>query len=138
MRLPAVARPELVKLEEPLPARRQRRIAIVEDNEDALAGLSSLLELEGHTVFTAVEGVSGLALILGTRPEVAIVDIGLPGMSGYEVARHSRAGGYPGKLIALTGYGQDNDKRAALAAGFDEHMLKPVSSKDLLRLIAAD
>ena len=138
VRLPAITRPEIVTISDTLPAARQRCVAIVEDNEDALEGLSTLLKLEGHTVLTAAEGVSGLALILGRRPEVAVVDIGLPGMSGYEVARHSRAGGYPGKLIALTGYGQDNDKRAALAAGFDAHLLKPVSSKDLLRLIAED
>ena len=78
----------------------------------------------------------GLAIILGSRPDVAIIDIGLPGMSGYDIARRSRAGGYPGRMIALTGYGQENDKRQALAAGFDAHLLKPASTHDLLRIIA--
>lgn len=136
VRLPAIARP-VAKMAAPAALTvRQLRIVIIEDNEDVLDGLSTTLKLAGHTVLTANEGVSGLAIILGSRPDVAIIDIGLPGMSGYDIARRSRAGGYPGRMIALTGYGQENDKRQALAAGFDAHLLKPASTHDLLRIIA--
>ncbi|MEO8410874.1 MAG: ATP-binding protein, partial [Propionivibrio sp.] len=135
VRLPAIAKPSAKMAATRLLPARPRRIAIIEDNEDVLEGLATMLKLAGHTVLTALEGVSGLAIILGSRPDVAIVDIGLPGMSGYDVARHSRAGGYPGQMIALTGYGQDQDQRQALAAGFDTHVLKPVSSDELLRII---
>jgi PAS domain S-box-containing protein len=138
VRLPAVSAP-LPAAEQP-PARelRQRRIAIVEDNEDVLEGLRTVLELHGHVVWTASDGINGLALILSTRPDVAIVDIGLPGLTGFEVARRSRGGGYPGKMIALSGYGHEDDKQQTQAAGFDAHFLKPVSSSELLGLIVND
>lgn len=114
---------------------RKRRVAIVEDNPDVIDSLSTVLRLEGHTVLTATDGTGGLQVILRQRPDVAIVDIGLPGLTGYEVATRSRAGGYDGKLIALSGYGQDCDRSRAFAAGFDFHFMKPVESSQLLSAV---
>jgi len=139
VRLPIVSPPPLSsETPKSLPESRRRRIAVIEDNEDVLEGLRTVLELHGHTVSTATSGIDGLELILSTRPDVAIVDIGLPGLTGFEVAKRSRSGGYPGKMIALSGYGHEDDKQRTQAAGFDTHFLKPVNSNDLLGAIASD
>jgi signal transduction histidine kinase len=114
---------------------RRRRVLLVEDNEDALMALQSVLELEGHTVSSAADGVSGLDKLLAERPEVAVVDIGLPGLTGYELALKARGAGYAGRMIALSGYGQGSAVRQALQAGFDAHLVKPVDVNELrLRL----
>ena len=104
------------------------RILIVEDNADARDMLLALLTLERHDVFTASDGPAGIDAALRLRPDVALVDIGLPGLNGYEVARRIRAteAGRAMKLIALTGYGQSADMRQAREAGFDLHLVKPV------------
>lgn len=139
VRLPAISTP--LPVEEPnqlLPESRQRRIVVIEDNDDVLEGLRTVLELQGHAVSTATDGVDGLELILATRPDVAIVDIGLPGLTGLEVAKRSRGGGYSGKMIALSGYGQKGDKQQTRAAGFDVHFLKPVNSSELLGAVVSD
>lgn len=112
------------------------RIAVIEDNDDALQALQSLLELDGHDVSTAVDGTSGLDAVLQQRPDVAIVDIGLPGLTGFEVARRCRAAGYTGRMIALSGYGLEQDVGQALEAGFDAHLVKPVDAMELRRLLA--
>jgi CheY-like chemotaxis protein len=105
---------------------------IVEDNADARAMLSELLRLEGHEVLAAEDGLRGIEMALLHRPEVVLVDIGLPGVSGYDVARRIRAALGPGvKLAALTGYGQPEDRRRSRAAGFDAHLIKPVQLEDL-------
>jgi signal transduction histidine kinase/CheY-like chemotaxis protein len=104
-----------------------RHVLIIEDNEDSREMLQSLLEERGHHVDAAVDGPTGVARALELKPEVLLVDIGLPGMNGYGVAKRVReALGQSVFLIALTGYGQPEDRRLALEAGFDRHLTKPV------------
>ena len=140
VRLPAVAAPSSPPAaeRERLPESRRRRVGIVEDNEDALAALRSLLELDGHTVWSESDGLAGLSAVLAQRPDVAVIDIGLPGIDGYELAKRSRAGGYAGRMIALSGYGQDRDVQQALKSGFDAHLVKPVDPTALRRAMADD
>ncbi|HEX5420498.1 MAG TPA: response regulator [Gammaproteobacteria bacterium] len=105
------------------------RVLIVEDEEDAREGLRMLLEASGYDVETAADGLDGFAKLESGRPDAAIVDIDLPGLNGYELARRARAA--PElcsiRLIALTGYGRDKDKRTAHEAGFNRHLTKPTS-----------
>ena len=132
IRLAAIARPPDESAGLPTP----RRVLVVDDNPDALVGLCSTLELEGHTVRTSPDGVAGLSALLADPPDVAIVDIGMPGLDGYQVAARCRQAGYRGLLIALSGYGQERDAQRSLAAGFDAHLVKPVDVGALLRLLA--
>lgn len=121
------------------PAARARDILIVEDNPDGADTLRRLLELAGHRVRIAQDGPAGLAAIRAEPPEVALVDIGLPGMDGYELARRAQAlRGAARKpfLVALTGYGLPEDRGRAFEAGFDEHLVKPVDPEALARLLA--
>jgi len=121
--------------ERPVPARR--KILLVEDNEDIRVTLRDLLEFEGHEVSEAADGRAGAEMILQQRPNVALVDIGLPGMDGYQVAQHVRRG-LPGSamhLVALTGYGGADVARKAREAGFDAHLTKPVKVEELFRLL---
>jgi CheY-like chemotaxis protein len=115
---------------------RGRRVVLIEDNEDALQGLRATLELDGHSVVAARDGPSGLRAVIDSRPDVAIIDIGLPGMTGLEVAKRSRAAGYGGLMIALSGYGRGTDVQQAFASGFDLHLVKPVDATELQRLMA--
>jgi PAS domain S-box-containing protein len=138
MYLPAVEAPGHAHERDRIPDSRRRRIAVIEDNEDALVALCSLLELDGHSVCTATDGPSGLATLLESRPDVAVVDIGLPGLTGFEVAKRSRAAGYAGRMIALSGYGQGRDVEQALTSGFDAHLVKPVDPDQLRRMLADD
>ncbi|MFP2933060.1 ATP-binding protein [Pyxidicoccus sp. 3LG] len=110
-----------------------RRILLVEDHVDSRHVVRELLEEDGHTVFEAEDGPSGLTKARELRPDVVLLDIGLPGLDGYEVARTLRASehGRGPLLIAVTGYGQREDRARAMQAGFDEHLVKPV---DLARL----
>ncbi|QDE68214.1 hybrid sensor histidine kinase/response regulator [Myxococcus xanthus] len=110
-----------------------RHVLLVDDHTDSRQLVRELLELEGHTVSEAEDGPSGLARARELRPEVVLLDIGLPGLDGYEVARALRSTdeGRDLLLIAVTGYGLEEDRRRALEAGFDEHLVKPV---DLTRL----
>jgi PAS domain S-box-containing protein len=109
------------------------RILVVDDNSDAAELLSDALGALGHVVSTAADGPTALRLLEEITPDVALLDIGLPVMDGYELARRIRAlprfGGMP--LVAVTGYGQPADRSAALAAGFDEHLIKPVDLRAL-------
>jgi len=115
-----------------------RRVVIVEDNDDMSAILCALLERGGHAVTTARDGAEGLASIIEERPDVAIVDIGLRGMDGYELARRVRAAlGSALVLVAMTGHGRESDRLHALAAGFDAHMTKPVDIELVERMLAA-
>jgi CheY-like chemotaxis protein len=110
------------------------RILVVEDNGDGRETLRLLLELLGHEVQVAVDGVEGVEKALEWRPDVAIVDLGLPRLNGYEVARRLRGElGSSMFLITQTGYCQPEDRRAALAAGFDVHLAKPTDPADLIR-----
>jgi CheY-like chemotaxis protein len=114
-----------------------RHILIVEDGADNRESLQELLESQGHRVDTAIDGERGVEQALAGRPEVALVDIGLPRLDGYEVARRIRgAMGSKIFLIALTGYGQPDDRARAAAAGFDVHITKPLDFRTLERLIA--
>lgn len=112
-------------------------VLIVEDNSDSREMLESLLRMDGYEVRTAQDGREGYEAILAHGPDVALVDIGLPGMNGYEVARRVRAEmvGKPIRLVALTGYGRNLDRDAVFEAGFDEHLVKPVDPDDLVRVL---
>jgi two-component system, chemotaxis family, CheB/CheR fusion protein len=116
---------------------RKRRILIVEDEADAREMLAALLRLDGHRVETAEDGEKGLAALLQYRPEVALIDINLPGLNGLELARQVRALAELPQvyLVALTGYGRESDRREAEEAGFDEHLVKPVRPDALNRAI---
>ena len=116
----------------------RRRVLIADDNRDAADSLSVLLELSGHEVRVAHLGQTALSLAQTFRPDVALLDIGMPDLSGYEVARALRREPWATdlQLIALTGWGQDDDRRSAMAAGFDHHLTKPIDPDQLGRLIA--
>src|SRR5262249_48251798 len=113
-------------------------VVIVEDNDDSRITLKLALEMEGHEVHEASDGAEGLDVIERVRPDVALIDIGMPGMNGYEVARALRTR-YCGKLtlIALTGYGLADDERKSQEAGFDAHLAKPADFERLNSLIVA-
>jgi CheY-like chemotaxis protein len=115
-----------------------RSVAVVEDQADARRMLQFLLEAQGVTVFTAANGLEGAALIERVRPDLALVDLGLPVMSGYDLARRIRQNPTHGRirLVALSGYGQDSDVQAALEAGFDEHLTKPPDPARLEQMLA--
>ena len=138
IRLPALATtPGSDDAVRPVSSGPSRRVLIIEDNEDAREMLRNLLQLSGHEVHEAGDGATGVEQARRVRPEAALIDIGLPGMDGYEVARRIRAD-LPGtRLVALTGYGQPEDRDRALAAGFDVHLVKPVDPDQLERLLAA-
>lgn len=117
-----------------------QRLVLVEDQEDNRRMLASLLQLEGFEVLEAKDGKSGVELILDAKPQAAIVDIGLPEMDGYEVARivRDKQTDHRVTLIALTGYGQPNDIAKAISAGFDHHMVKPVEPTSLYGLLSSE
>ena len=139
IRLPRIATPAAL----PAPAlpasaqRRRWRILLIEDNDDARRMLRRLLDMEGHEVFEASTGTAGLRLAGLQKPDLAIVDIGLPEMTGYEIAQRLRgdAATQSMGLIAMTGYGQKEDREHALAAGFDFHLVKSVDVNHLLEVI---
>lgn len=111
-------------------------ILLIEDNVDARDALRVLLELDGYDVEAAGDGPQGLEIARAKTPAVALIDIGLPGMDGYEVAKRLRAlGGARSSLIALTGYSDPEDRRRAEEAGFDAHVVKPVDPDELTRLL---
>jgi len=138
--LPLVAEPARVASEargSNIPVESDQRIVVIEDNRDSREVLCELLTRNGFDCRSADNGREGLALIDEFEPMAAIVDIGLPGIDGLELARRLRASGkHPGiLLIALTGYGQRSDRELALQAGFDEHVVKPVDLAALRRLL---
>jgi len=115
-----------------------RRVLIVDDNEDAANSLALLLKLGGHETASVYSAVDALQRAHVFRPDVVLLDIGLPGMDGYEVARQMRE--LPGlrdiRLIAVTGYGRSDDRLRARDAGFDDHLTKPVEYALLERTLA--
>jgi CheY-like chemotaxis protein len=124
--------------EDATPAGPPRRILVADDNRDAVESLRMILELEGHDVRIAFDGEAAVHCAETFVPDVALLDIGMPKATGYEVARHIRAHPW-GKgiyLVALTGWGQEDDKRRAREAGFDAHLVKPVAPDALDRLLA--
>jgi signal transduction histidine kinase len=130
--LPALERASGSRPERP----RHRRILLVEDNSDARQALKDLLEMWGHQVQVAQDGLGGVAVALREQPELALVDIGLPGLDGYSVAQELRSRvGQDIRLVAITGYGGSEDRYKALQAGFDHHLVKPVKPDELNRLL---
>jgi CheY-like chemotaxis protein len=116
-----------------------KRILVADDNRDAAETMGMLLKLSGHEVYLAHSGREAIELAERERPDIAVLDIGMPDLSGYEVAERirSEAWGKRMKLIAVTGWGQAEDKRRALGAGFNHHMTKPVDPTELEALFAA-
>ena len=118
----------------------KRRVLIADDNRDAAESLAMLLELEGHEVKLVHDGRHALALIEASPPDVALLDIGMPLVDGYEVARRVRGDTRSRHilLIAVTGWGQEQDKARAMAAGFDLHFTKPIEPQKLIELLGAE
>jgi signal transduction histidine kinase len=117
---------------------QKRRVLVVEDNEDIRESLRMILDAWGHDVTVSDTGQKGLDIVARMQPEIAFIDIGLPVLDGYQVARSIRASSHPScamKLIAITGYGQPDDRERALQAGFDAHMLKPVDPLSLQTIL---
>jgi signal transduction histidine kinase/CheY-like chemotaxis protein len=139
VRLPAVAAPSAEALPPSgAPPARARRVLIIEDNFDTRETLRRVLELDGHEVQEAADGAEGVELALIMRPEVIIIDIGLPRLDGYQVARRLRAAlGASVVLVAVTGYGQAEDRRMSRDAGFDVHLVKPVTREQLAAALRA-
>jgi CheY-like chemotaxis protein len=115
-----------------------RRILVVDDNADAANALSELLTLRGHVVEVAHDGHEALRRARSFRPQAALLDIGMPGMDGYDLAGRLRADPLLADmlLVAITGWGQEEDRRRALAAGFDVHLTKPADPDTILALVA--
>src|SRR5262249_2870241 len=122
----------------PTPETTSRRVLVVDDNVDAAEGVAVLLRLWGHHVRVAHTGPAALQAAEEFQPEVVVLDIGLPGMNGYEVARRLRQDPRSGGavLIAVTGYGKEDDRRRSEGAGFDHHLTKPVEPDKLRQLFA--
>jgi CheY-like chemotaxis protein len=123
----------------PPPATSARRVLVVDDNRDAADSLSELLRMQGHDVMQANDGPTALQIAESWQPALALLDIGMPGMNGYELAQRLRAlpDGDRIVLAAITGWGQQEDKRRAGAAGFDRHLTKPVDAESLAELLAS-
>jgi CheY-like chemotaxis protein len=121
------------------PAAVRRRILIVDDNEDAAEWLATLLNISGHETHVAHDGLAAIEAAQRVRPDVVLLDIGLPGVDGYEACRRIREQPW-GKdllLVALTGWGQEEDRRKSKEAGFDTHLVKPVDDEVLAKLLAS-
>ncbi|MGA0610203.1 ATP-binding protein [Caldimonas sp. KR1-144] len=117
----------------------RRRVLVVDDNEDAARSLAAVLQLKGHEAMLAHDGATAVRLALDERPDAVVLDIGLPVMSGLEVARRIRReqGAHAPFLIALTGWGQEEDRSRSAQAGFDAHLVKPVDPQALERLLGS-
>jgi CheY-like chemotaxis protein len=138
VRIPACNQAPQVDSVRPVGKVSGKKIVLVEDHEDSRQLLRSLLEAKGYAVVEAPDGHAALSAIRESVPDVALVDIGLPGMDGYEVARTIRTDAGLGRLIlvALTGYGRDSDVLRAKEAGFNHHLTKPVRPDVLEQLLA--
>ena len=139
VQLPVVPQP--ARVEQPVQRHSGRdslrRIVVIDDNRDAAESMAMLLRLRGHEVQVAYDGPSGVSMALKTKPDCVVVDIGLPGIDGYEVAKRLRSheAGRRLLLIALTGYGQAEDRARSEQAGFDHHLVKPAAQNVLEDLI---
>ncbi len=136
-----LAAPDATWPVDPPPARGRtpgprRRVLVVDDNVDAADSLAQIVEMLGHTAEVAYDGPTALAKARAGAPDVVLCDIGLPGMSGYEVAQALRASGNRAHLFAVSGYAQPEDVKSSVAAGFDGHVAKPLRIDDLDRLLA--
>jgi two-component system CheB/CheR fusion protein len=115
-----------------------RRVLVVEDHADSAESLVTLLELAGYVAASALDGAAGVDAAGAFRPDVVLVDLGLPVLDGYEVARRLRASPDGGRLVlvALTGHGDAEDRERSSQAGFDHHLVKPVQPERLLDLLS--
>lgn len=115
-----------------------RKVLVVDDNRDAVESLVAVLALEGHEVNAAYDGQEAIAVGEQVRPHVILMDIGMPGMSGHEACRHIRTLDWGGRaaILALSGWGQEEDRRASMEAGFDAHLVKPVDMDVLLEMLS--
>jgi PAS domain S-box-containing protein len=131
--------PREKEIEPPAPPKRVLRVLVVDDNQDAANALRLLLESDGHEVKLASDGVAGLALAREYKPEVLLLDIGLPRLSGYDIAASLRADPAMKEttIVAVTGYGQVHDRTRTAAVGFDHHLTKPVEFSALQQLLRA-
>ena len=116
---------------------KRRRLMVIDDNRDAAESMSMLFELWGHEVVCAFDGRSALDTAAKFRPDAVFLDIGLPGMDGYEIAERLREIPQASRivLVAITGYGQHEDRRRSREAGIDHHLVKPVAPDTLLKLL---
>jgi CheY-like chemotaxis protein len=119
----------------PRSASRPLRIAIAEDNPYVRETLGQLLAARGYVVLQAEDGPGAVELVLAEKPDVALLDIGLPGLDGYTVAARVRASASSTRLVAVTGYGRADDRQRALDAGFHAHLVKPVDLAELTRIL---
>lgn len=118
--------------------RRGRRVLVVDDNEDAAESLAALLRLFGHEAGVAFDGEQALEAAARMRPDLVLLDLGMPRMDGHEVARRMRAAPWGGsmRIVALSGFGDTSDRTRSLEAGCDDHLVKPVSPADLEQVLA--
>lgn len=128
--------PEAVRRQVP----SSRKVLVVDDNRDAAMTLAALLQQAGHTTEVAYDGRQAILMAASSSPEVVVLDLGMPGMNGYDVCRRLRAEPWAAgmRIIALTGWGQEADKRKSRAAGFDHHLVKPVTTEELLDAFDTD
>ena len=134
--LPTVGAPTVGRTEPSRLAVEPRRVLVVDDNVDAATSLAEFLRLEGHQTEAVYSAQGALEAVTNFSPDVVLLDIGLPDMDGYEVAKRIRAGGSAARLVALTGYGQAEDIQRTHSAGFDAHLVKPVDFGALERTVA--
>ena len=129
---------QLPVVESGLPNARPLRVLVVDDNVDTVLSFSMLLRASGHEVQTAHDGLAAVQAAIDYRPDIVLLDIGLPGLNGYEVAKQIRQ--HPKLkhvvLVALTGYGQDSDRQASGQAGFTHHLVKPARFDELQKILA--
>ena len=136
IRLPRVGIPSTAARRPTRGPTAHRRVLVIEDNDDTRDMLKTFLVLEGHDVLEATNGADGLKILMSERPEVAFIDIGLPVMDGYEVARTARRqADHATLLVALTGYGQAEDRQRSYDAGFDDFVVKPVDPARLTQIL---
>ena len=138
VRLPATVAAPVVEARVAVLHGPSRRVLVVDDNQDAADTLALLLGMSGHEVRTAHDGAMAVQLASAFRPDVILMDLGMPKMDGYEAARRIRATPHGAEpfLVALTGWGDDADRRRTREAGFDRHVVKPVDPDELERLVA--
>jgi len=113
-------------------------VLVVDDNRDAVESLVAVLAIEGHDVTAAYDGEEAITVGEQVRPQVILMDIGMPGMNGHEACRHIRTldWGQRATILALSGWGQEEDRRASMEAGFDAHLVKPVDMDVLLEMLS--
>jgi CheY-like chemotaxis protein len=118
---------------------RSLRVLVVDDNADAADSLAIMLRMYGHEVYVAYDGAAALEAAQARQPEVMLLDIGLPILNGYEVAERlqRQAGAARPVMVALTGYGQEENRRQASMAGFEHYLVKPVDPSDLMQLLSS-